>query len=419
MRANEIDNGGRAQKKGADTTALLPRGRAHMIAGALGIAQVLAWGSSYYLLAVLAGPIASSLSLSYSAAVAGVSVGLLVAAVVSFGLGRLMQLLGGRMMLSASSVFFAGGLTALAVTRSYPGYLASWALIGVGMGIGFHEAAFAALARVRGIDARAAMTIVALATGFTSAVCWWLSSVMLGHFGWRGVCLAYAALHIGVGLPLNFSALSADMTPDPAHGAERDSRPSAVGPGLAALLAIGAGLGASISAFASVHMLTVLQQQYALSLAAAVALGAFISPAQVGVRLIEILGGRYWHPIWTMLSSTLLYFSACMLLLFKFPLAAIPLLLYGGGLGLRSVARGTLAHALTQGSGYAQLLGRIATVSLCVQAVTPWAGARLIEEIGMFGTLLCLSAVASANIVCDGLMFLSRRNGERRAATAS
>jgi predicted MFS family arabinose efflux permease len=419
MRANEVDRGGWTQGTEADgPTSLSPR-RAHVIAGAVGVAQVLAWGSSYYLLAVLAGPIATSLSLSYSEAVAGVSVALLMAAAVSLGLGTAMRRLGGRLMLSASSLLFAAGLTGIAVSETYAAYLASWGLVGVAMGIGFHEAAFAALARVRGIDARAAMTIVALATGLTSAVCWSLSSVMLEHFGWRGVCLAYAALHVGVGLPLNFLALSVDATQEPTHSAASSDRPSPVGSGLAALLAIGAGLGASISAFVSVHMLSVLQQQYALSLSAAVALGAFISPAQVGVRVVEVLGGRHWHPIWTMLSSTLLYFSSCVLLLFKFPFAVVPLVLYGGGLGLRSVARGTLTHALTKGAGYAQLLGRIATVSLCVQAATPWIGARLIEDAGMFGTLLCLSAVACANIICDALIFLSWRKGERHVAAAS
>ena len=227
--------------------------------------------------------------------------------------------------------------------------------MGVAMGIGYHESAFAALARLRDVDARSAMTIVALVTGLTSAVCWTLSSLMLDYFGWRGVCVAYAALHIGVGLPLNFFALSADTIEEPVHDGKTSGNPSSpLGVRLTALLAIGAGLGAGISAFASVHLLSVLQQQYALSLAGAVALGAFISPAQVGARVLEMLAGRHWHPFWTMLGSTLLYFSSCVLLLFTFPLAVVPLLFYGGGLGLRSVARGTLVHALTAGAGYAR-----------------------------------------------------------------
>ena len=182
---------------------------------------------------------------------------------------------------------------------------------------------------------------------------------------------------------------------------------------MTALLAVGAGLGAGISAFASVHLLSVLQQQYALSLAAAVSLGAFVSPAQVGVRVIEMLAGRHWHPSWTMLGSTFLYLFSCLLLLFKFPFAVVPLILYGGGLGLRSVARGTLAHALTGGAGYAKLLGRIATVSLCVQAAAPWVGAQLIQEVGVTGALLCLSMVAFANVITDTLVFLLRRRRDR------
>ncbi|MGE0850108.1 MAG: MFS transporter [Hyphomicrobiaceae bacterium] len=415
MRTNAIDPGGE-NSKATPGAGSVPRwrSRGRMIAGALGAAQILAWGSSYYLLAVLAGPISDSLPWSYSAVVAGLSLGLLAAAGISLGLGKLMARFGGRNVLAASSLFFAAGLLGIALSHHYPAYLASWVLVGVAMGIGFHEAAFAAVVRLRDVDARGAITIVALATGFTSAVCWTLSALMLEHFGWRGVCVAYAALHLGVGLPLNFLALSADATEEPSRsGPVAGTLRAPPGAWLTALLALGAGLGAGISAFVSVHMLTVLQQQYMLSLPAAVALGAFISPAQVGARVIEMLVGRHWHPIWTMLGSTLLYLASCVLLLFKFPSAILPLILYGGGLGLRSVARGTLAHAITGGVGYAQLLGRIATVSLCVQAATPWVGARLIETVGVAGALLCLSAVAFANVICDGLIFLLR--GEKQA----
>jgi MFS family permease len=413
MSIKQIDPGGRDDAARAARGISAPRNRGRMIAVALGAGQVLAWGSSYYLLAVLAGPISNSLPWSYSAVIAGLSLGLLVAAGVSLLLGTIIGRFGGRYVLAASSVLFAAGLLGIALSHDYAAYLASWVVVGVAMGIGFHESAFAALARLRGVDARAAMTIVALVTGLTSAVCWTLSSVMLEHFGWRGVCLAYAALHLGVGLPLNFLALAADTIEEPVNkDAASANSSSPLGVSLTALLAIGAGLGAGISAFASVHLLSVLQQQYALSLSAAVALGAFVSPAQVGARVIEMLGGRHWHPIWTMLGSTLLYFSSCLLLLFKFPFAVVPLIFYGGGLGLRSVARGTLAHALTGGAGYARLLGRIATVSLCVQAATPWIGAMLIQGIGVTGTLLCLSLVAFANVISDGLVFLLLRRGE-------
>ena len=383
----------------------------------LGVAQVLAWGSSYYLLAVLAGPISDSLPWSYSAVIAGLSLGLLAAAAVSLVLGKLIGRFGGRNVLAASSLFFSAGLLGISASHHYAAYLASWVIVGVAMGIGFHEAAFAAVARLRDVDTRSAIAMVALVTGLTGAVCWSLSSVLLEYVGWRGVCLTYALLHLGLGLPLNFFGLSADTIEEPVRSTSSSgSSCSPLSIRLTALLAIGAGLGAGVSAFASVHMLSVLQQQYMLSLPGAVALGVFISPAQVGARVIETLAGRHWHPIWTMLCSTLLYFSSCVLLLVAFPFAVVPLILYGGGLGLRSVARGTLAHAMTGGAGYAQLLGRVATVSLCVQAATPWIGAKLIERIGIPATLLCLAVLAFANVISDGLVFLLRR--EKRAVEA-
>jgi predicted MFS family arabinose efflux permease len=381
-----------------------------LIAAAVGTGQVLAWGSSYYLLAVLAGPISASLGLSYSAVIAGLSLGLLVAAAVSLVLGAIMDRFGGRNLLAASSLLFAIGLSIMALSNEYVSYLLSWTVIGAAMGIGFHESVFAALARLRDVNARGAMTIVALISGLTSAVCWTLSTILLEHVGWRGVCFSYAALHIAIGLPLNFFSLSAGNSVEPVrkdHGAA--GAPSKLGSGLAALLAIGAGLGAGISAFASVHLLSVLQQQYALSLAAAVALGAFVSPAQVGARVIEMLAGRWWHPVWTMLGSTLLYLASCVLLLLKFPFAVVPLIFYGAVFGLRSVARGTLTHVLSGGVGYAHLLGRIATVSLCVQAATPWIGAVLMQEVGVTGALLCLSIVAFANVITDGFIYLLQK----------
>ncbi|MGE3701885.1 MAG: hypothetical protein AB7G08_24325, partial [Hyphomicrobiaceae bacterium] len=157
MRTNAIDPGGE-NSKATPGAGSVPRwrSRGRMIAGALGAAQILAWGSSYYLLAVLAGPISDSLPWSYSAVVAGLSLGLLAAAGISLGLGKLMARFGGRNVLAASSLFFAAGLLGIALSHHYPAYLASWVLVGVAMGIGFHEAAFAAVVRLRDVDARGA-----------------------------------------------------------------------------------------------------------------------------------------------------------------------------------------------------------------------------------------------------------------------
>src|SRR5690606_18508828 len=102
----------------------------------LGVTQILAWGSSYYLLAVLAQPIAGDTGWSLAWVVGGLSLGLLVAGIVSPRVGDSIQRLGGRMVLATSAVFLALGLIGLALSPNLPIYILSWLLLGVGMGAG-------------------------------------------------------------------------------------------------------------------------------------------------------------------------------------------------------------------------------------------------------------------------------------------
>src|SRR6187455_2007096 len=88
----------------------LPSRSRHLVVSAMGITQVLAWGSSYYLPAVLAAPIAADTGWSLPAVVAGLSCGLLLAGVASPVVGRTIQRWGGRPVLAGSSVLLAVGL---------------------------------------------------------------------------------------------------------------------------------------------------------------------------------------------------------------------------------------------------------------------------------------------------------------------
>jgi MFS family permease len=113
----------------------------------LGLTQIFAWGSSYYLLAVLAKPIAADTGWPLSLVVGGVSLGLLAAGAVSPRVGRAIDRHGGRLVLSASSALLAAGLLGLGLASSAPAYLAAWAVIGLGMGAGLYDAAFGTLGR--------------------------------------------------------------------------------------------------------------------------------------------------------------------------------------------------------------------------------------------------------------------------------
>jgi predicted MFS family arabinose efflux permease len=93
------------------------------------------------------------------------------------------------------------------------------------MGSGLYEAAFAALVRLYGTGSRGAITGITLIAGFASTVGWPLSALLESHFGWRGACLGWAALHLVVGVPLNLSLPRAGPLP-PARAADGDAAPA-------------------------------------------------------------------------------------------------------------------------------------------------------------------------------------------------
>ena len=391
----------------------------------LGVGQIFAWGSSYYLPAVLAKPIADDTGLPLTWVVGGLSLGLLAAGLVSPWVGRTVARRGGRPVLAVSSVLLAAGLGILSVAETLPVYVASWLVLGLGMGAGLYDPAFATLGRLYGEAARPAITALTLFGGFASTVCWPLSAVLVTHLGWRGACLAYAAFHLIVLLPAYLWRLPREATRDgaPHIGKKASERApaSSVPPTrfLIVLLAVTITLGSMISTLLSVHLLTILQSR-GIGLAASVALGALVGPSQVGARTIEFFLARYHHPIWTKLVSTLLVAIGVASLWVSLPTLVLPLVFYGAGIGLESIARGTLPLALFGGQNYAAVMGRLAMPSLIAQAAAPSIGAALLVAFGAGGTLATLVAAASVNFILAVTMFVGlKRSGMTSSATGA
>ena len=275
--------------------------------------QILAWGSSYYLPAVLAKPIAADTGWPLPWVVGGLSLGLLVAGLVSPRVGRAIERRGGRPVLALASVLLAAGLAGLGLAPDLPAYLAAWVVIGLGMGAGLYDAAFATLGRLYGREARGAITNLTLFGGFASTVCWPLSAFLVGgaRLARRLPRLRRAPARARPAGPPRSAAARAEAgrrTAPPSgstgaavRGEPTPSRRRAV----LLLLAAALTLGAAIQGVVSVHLLTVLQARGA-DLAAAVALGALVGPSQVGARLVEKLLGARHHPIWTMLAFVVL-----------------------------------------------------------------------------------------------------------------
>jgi MFS family permease len=372
---------------------------------ALGIAQILGWGTSFYFPAVLAPPIVADTGWALAWVVSGTSIGLLVAGLIAPKVGSIIDRHGGRPVLAVSSLLYAAGLSCIGLAPNLPVYLLGWVVLGGGMGTGLYDAVFAALGKLYGKDARAPITNLTLFGGFASTVCWPLSAFLAESFGWRSACLIYAALHLVVSLPLQMSVMPPLRQSPPAPaidaGAEERARATGAATGsdwpimllIASILTVAGGIGSIMI----VHMMVFLQERGA-SFAFAVTLGTLFGPAQVGARVVERMFGLNYHPIWTMVASCVLMLVGLIMLLGGSPLLWLTILIYGGGYGIMWIARGTLPLALFGPGRYATLMGRLAFPGLIAQALAPSAGALLIERQGAEATMAVLTGFAALNV---------------------
>ncbi|MBN9219595.1 MAG: MFS transporter [Mesorhizobium sp.] len=367
----------------------------------LGVTQIMAWGSSYYLPAVIAPAVVADTGWPLAWVVGGLSLGLLTAGVISPHVGFSIERHGGRNVLAFSAGCIGLGQIGLAVAPNLAAYVVSWLVIGLGMGAGLYDAAFGTLGRLYGQGARSAITTLTLFGGFASTICWPISAFLLGEIGWRGTCLAYAAVQLCMALPLYLVILPRGLPQPAAKAASGGAVTPALQTGsnlpIMVVLAATLTLAAVISSTLSVHLLTILQKG-GMTLAAAVGLGALVGPSQVAARTIEMVIARFHHPIWTKFASVTFVAIGVSALSLGIPIIPLALAFYGAGIGLESIARGTLPLAMFGSNGYAKLMGRLAMPSLIAQAAAPSVGALLLQRFGAYGTLATLSGLALFNV---------------------
>jgi MFS family permease len=366
---------------------------------ALGITQTLAWGSTYYLPAIFAAPVSASLHVSQTWFFGIFSAALLLSGLLGPLAGRIIDRHGGRDVLAATNLVFAAGLVMLSQATGIAGLAFAWGLLGLGMGFGLYEAAFATAAGLYGVEARNAIIGITLFAGFASTVGWPLSTAFIHAFGWRGACLAWAALHVVVGLPLNrflvVRAAGATHMPAPIDGTK------AV-PWTMIMLACVFGATWFVSTALAAHLPGLLE---ALGLAPAVAVFAasLVGPAQVVARLVELTVLRRAAPMISARLATVLHpLGAVMFVVFG-PAAAIPfVLLHGAGNGLLTIARGTLPLALFGTTGYGSRTGILAAPARILQGAAPLTFGVVLDRtgpwaaLGLTGGLMLVSFLALA-----------------------
>jgi MFS family permease len=376
----------------------------------LGAAQTLAWAGSYYLPALLAAPMARELGVDAALVFVAFSAALLLTAFLGPRVGGAIDGRGGRAVLAASCLVLAAGLGLLAAAQG-PGLLfAAWLLLGIGMAMGLYDAAFAALARLYGGEARPAITGITLIAGFASTIGWPLTGAFEAWLGWRGACLAWAAILLLVALPLNLALPGAGRRAEAA--APKPGAPAGGGARAASLMAFVFCAAAFSAAALAAHLPGVLVAAGAAP-AAAIAAAALLGPAQVAARVLEFTLLRRAHPLLSARLAQVAHpLGALLLLAFGAPMAAVFVLLHGAGNGVQTIVRGTLPLAVFGPAGYGARQGLIVAPARFLGALAPALFGLVVAAAGA-GALLLTGALSLLALIA---LFRLRVPGASRAA---
>jgi hypothetical protein len=394
---------------------------------ALGITQITTWGTSYYCLGVLAGPIATDTGWSRSLVYFGFTAALLAMGLVSTAVGRAIDRYGARAVMTLGTLLVSSGLFALSLVRTEAAYLAVWVFLGVGMRLCLYDAAFAALVQVAPSRGRLAISYLTLFGAFASSIFW-----VIGHFvnqaaGWRQTLALFAAINLVVCLPLNWFGLArrekagADAATASAVQASRDGPPlegrtRSVAIGLFALVM---SLNGFVFGVVTVQLVPLLEAA-GLATAAAVWVASMKGVAQFGGRIVEIFFGKNLRAI-TIARIAIGALPASFVLLLaaggNFHAVLAFTLLMGASQGVITIVRGAVPLALFGAAGYGAVLGFIATPILIVNAAAPTLFSLIVEQWGWQTAEIVLLAGAAASSLAMELMsrWYERR---RREATA-
>ena len=370
---------------------------------ALGLSQLISWGVTYYLIGVFGEEIAADLGWSRDLVYGGFAACLLAMGLMSPLAGRIVDRHGGGRIMAAGALFNAAGLAGVAASHGVALYYASFVVMGVGMRLTLYDAAFAALARIGGPQARGPMAQITLLGGLASTVFWPLGHWLSQDLGWRGATLAFAgAALLTIPLCLTLPDRVYDGAPragakTPLRGQALQGREFALAGFLYAIIAAGANF---LNAGMSAEMIAVLTG-LGLGVSLAVSVSTLRGVGQSLARLSEILFGGGMDPL-------ALNLLACVLMPFAFVAGGFAgasviasgafAFLYGACNGVLTITRGTVPLVLFDPLRYGALMGALIAPSFIVSAAAPLAYALVIDRFGANGALALSFAVALAQL---------------------
>ncbi|MGG7518786.1 arsenite efflux MFS transporter ArsK [Allorhizobium undicola] len=388
---------------------------------ALGLTQIIGYGTLYYSFSILAPGMANDLGVTLEQVFGVFSVSLFVGGLSATVIGRQMDRIGAATVLTAGSVLAAATLVLCAWSPSLVAFALAVVLLEVSSGMVQYQAAFAALVEIDPRTASRSITYLTLIGGFASTIFWPISAALLDVLTWREIYLVFAALNLFLCAPLHLWL----MRKRKAGKAQRASRPREHVIGAVPLERRRYAMIVTSAAFAILgftlasilaHMVPMLGT---LGLgSAAVVIGSLFGPAQVMSRLINmIFGTSLSPPMLAVISSALMVAGIVVLALSGswLPGAVAFAICLGLGSGINSIAQGSLPLYLFGSDGYGAVTGRMAAARLALGAAAPVAFAIAMERLGLVPSLYATAALGAVGMAA----FVSVAMSARREVVAA
>jgi hypothetical protein len=367
----------------------------------LGLAQLVSWGITYYMIGAFGELIAADRGWSREIVYGGYAASLLVMGLTSPLVGRLIDRHGGRRVMHVGALINAAGCFALAYVDGVVPYLATWAMMGIGMRMTLYDAAFATLARIGGPAARRPIAQITLLGGLASTVFWPLGHMLAEAFGYRGAIACYGGFALAtILLHLMIPDGHHRDIPKPVDEPPPPPPRAAAGSALmlaASLYAFSAAATNFLNAGISAHMIGMLAGM-GLAFGTAVWVSSLRGIGQSAARLVEVLFGRKVEPL-------NLHVLAAFLMAAGFAFGALSggdtwaaiafALMFGAGNGLMTITRGTIPLVLFDHRTYGAFVGRLLTPSFFLSAAAPLIYAVTVEAFGGQGGMVLSLAISS------------------------
>jgi MFS family permease len=364
---------------------------------ALCVTEITSWGVLYYAFTVLSEQISADTGWSAPAVTAAFSAGLVTSALVGIPIGRWLDRVGPRWIMTAGSVLGTLAVVAVVAAPNYGWFAAAWVLAGVAMSAVFYAPAFAALTRFFGTDAVRALTALTLVAGFASTVFAPLTAALSAQMSWRHTYLVLAAVMAVITIPAHFFGLRRPWPPVTTkhHHVEAPTRTARSGPFLALMAAFAL---AGLASYAVIANLVPLMSQRGVSTgAAAVALGLGGAGQVLGRLGYQTLVRRVGVVSRTVIIMSGVAGTTALLGAFN-AYAALVAVAIGAGV-MRGIMTLLQATAVTERWGsthYGHLSGILSAPIMIATAIGPFVGAALASLLGGYAAMfIALGAIAA------------------------